>query len=129
LTVFLSAVFAMNPSPDPFEFLKSLWGPMGLPMSGVIPPTVDAGEIEKRIADLKSVETWLNVNLNVLRTTLQSLEMQKASLAALQAGAGQAVNSQGGPAPTSSNSPGVLSDAWWNVLQQATAGRKDPSQK
>lgn len=116
----------MNPSPDPFEFLKSLWGPMGLPMSGMMPPTVDAGEIEKRIADLKSVETWLNVNLNVLRMTLQGLETQKASLAALRAGAGQAVNSQGGPAPTS---PGVLVDAWWNVLQQATTGRKDPPEK
>jgi hypothetical protein len=119
----------MNPSPDPFEFLKSLWGPMGLPMSGMIPPTVNVGEIEKRIADLKSVETWLNTNLNVLRMTIESLERQRASLAALQAGAGQAMNSRGGSAPASGNSPGALFEAWWNVLQQSTAGRKDPPEK
>jgi hypothetical protein len=119
----------MNHSPDPFEFLKNLWGPMGLPMSGMTPPTVNVGEIEKRIADLRSVETWLNVNLTVLRTTIQGLEMQKSSLAAIQADAAKAVNSQGGPASTSGNSAGALFEAWWNVLQQATAGRKDPPEK
>ena len=40
---------------DPLQFLKSLWGPMGVPMPGMVTPTVDLGEVEKRIADLKSV--------------------------------------------------------------------------
>ena len=70
---------------DPFEFLKRMWAPMGLPMPGTMAPLIDPNEIEKRIADLKSVENWLAMNLNVLRMTIQGLEMQRATLAAFQA--------------------------------------------
>ena len=73
----------MNQPPDPFEFLKSLWGPMGLPLPGS-GLGLDPVEIDKRIAELKSVENWLNMNLNVLRTAVHSLEMQKSSLAAIR---------------------------------------------
>ena len=73
----------MNTPPDPFEFLKNLWGPMGLPLAGLSAGTA-MSEVDKRIAELKSVETWLNTNLNVLRMTIQGLEMQKAGLAAMQ---------------------------------------------
>jgi hypothetical protein len=74
----------MNQPPDPFEFLKSLWGPMGLPLPGPLGLGLDRGEIEKRIAELRSVENWLNMNLDVLRATIHGLEMQKAALAAVQ---------------------------------------------
>ena len=70
--------------PDPLEFLKAFWGPMGLPMTGMVTPTVDVSELEKRIADLKSVENWLNMNLSLLRMSIQGLEMQKATLTAMQ---------------------------------------------
>ena len=85
----------MNQPPDPFEFLKNLWGPMGLPLAGLMAPTLIPDEIERRIAELKSVENWLNMNLNVLRLTIQGLEMQKAGLAAMQSAAA------GGPQGTS----------------------------
>jgi len=75
----------MSQPPDPLEFLKSLWGPMGLPMSGLNPPATASSELDKRIAELKSVENWLNLNLGVLHMTIQSLEMQKAALAAIKA--------------------------------------------
>ncbi|HYS56823.1 MAG TPA: PhaM family polyhydroxyalkanoate granule multifunctional regulatory protein [Burkholderiales bacterium] len=77
----------MDQPPDPFEFLKNLWGPMGLPLAGVMAPTHIQDELGRRIAELKSVENWLNMNLNVLRLTIQGLEMQKAGLAAMQAAA------------------------------------------
>ena len=80
----------MNQPPDPFEFLKNLWGPMGLPLAGLMAPALIPHEIERRIAELKSVENWLNMNLNVLRLTIQGLEMQKAGLAAMQNAAGSA---------------------------------------
>jgi len=80
----------MNQPPDPFEFLKNLWGPMGLPLAGLVAPTPIPDEVERRIAELKSVENWLNMNLNVLRATIQGLEMQKAVLAAMQNAAGSA---------------------------------------
>ena len=45
---------------------------------------LDIAEIEKRIKDLKSVENWLNLNLNVLKSTIQGLEVQQATLLALR---------------------------------------------
>jgi hypothetical protein len=80
----------MSSPPDPFEFLKSLWGPMGLPLAGLSNATTAMSELDRRIAELKSVETWLNMNLSVLRMTIQGLEMQKAGLAAMQSAAGAA---------------------------------------
>ena len=87
----------MDQPPDPFEFLKNLWGPMGLPLAAVMAPTLIPDEVERRIAELKSVENWLNMNLNVLRMTIQGLEMQKAGLAAMQNAA--ASMSQGASEP------------------------------
>ena len=80
----------MSTPPDPFEFVKNLWGPMGLPMAGLGGTATAMTELDKRIAELKSVETWLNMNLNVLRMTLQGLEMPKAGLAAVQSAAAAA---------------------------------------
>lgn len=74
-----------DPLPDPFEFVKSLWNPMGLPMPGMVAPTLDVEAVEKKIADLKSVENWLNLNLNMLRLSIQGLEMQRNTLAAMKA--------------------------------------------
>ena len=74
----------MDKPPDPLEFLKSLWGPMGLPLAGAMAPTLIQDELDRRIAELRSVENWLNMNLNVLRATLQGLEMQKSGLAAMR---------------------------------------------
>ncbi|HMH16678.1 MAG TPA: PhaM family polyhydroxyalkanoate granule multifunctional regulatory protein [Burkholderiales bacterium] len=92
----------MSQPPDPFEFLKNLWGPMGLPPAGMF-PTLIPDEVERRIAELKSVENWLNMNLNVLRMTIQGLEMQRAGLAAMEGATGSAkkaadpVGPAGGP--------------------------------
>ena len=102
--------------PDPFEFLKMLWGPMGLPLPGMVTPTLDVSEIDKRIAELKSVETWLTMNLNLLKMTIQGMEMQRVTLSAMQdmrtagAEAAQAAQAGGG---------NPFAEAWWNVLQQA----------
>ncbi len=106
-------------SPDPFEFLKSLWTPMGVPMPGMVTPTLDITDIDKRIADLKSVENWLNLNLNVLRMTIQGLEMQKATLAAMQGGIADPARAvQGAMWPGVAGAP-PQGDAWWTILQQA----------
>ena len=75
--------------PDPLEMLKKMWAPMGVPMPGMpgmVTPSFNAADIDKRITDLKSVENWLNMNLNMLRMSIQGLEMQKATIAAMQQG-------------------------------------------
>ena len=47
-------------------------------------PTFDIEELDKRIKDLKSVESWLSMNLNVLKSTIQTLEVQRATLMAIK---------------------------------------------
>ncbi|QWE10501.1 PhaM family polyhydroxyalkanoate granule multifunctional regulatory protein [Polynucleobacter sp. es-EL-1] len=47
-------------------------------------PGLDTDELEKRIKDLKSVENWLNLNLNILKSTIQGLEVQHATMMALK---------------------------------------------
>ena len=71
-------------SQDPFEMFRRLWGPLGVPVPGVTMPTLDPNEIDKRIGELKSVEGWLAMNLNMLRAAIQGLEMQKAGLQQMQ---------------------------------------------
>lgn len=73
------------PPHDPFEAIKALWGSMGFAVPGMVTPTFDRGELDKRISDLKAVEGWLQMNLAMLQTTIQGLEIQRSTLAAMQA--------------------------------------------
>jgi hypothetical protein len=75
------------PPQDPFEMFRRLWGPLGVPLPGMAVPTFDPQEVEKRIAELKSVEAWLNMNLNMLRLSINGLEMQRAALRAMKSAA------------------------------------------
>jgi hypothetical protein len=107
-----------EPLPDPFEFMKKLWNPMGLPMPGMVAPTLDIDAVEKKIADLKSVENWLNLNLNMLRLSIQGLEMQRSTLAAMKA---MQPGSPGADADPTRN-PFPDPAAWLNLMQAAAAG-------
>ena len=73
-----------QPPQDPFELLRRLWGPLGVPIPGLAMPTLDPAEIDKRIADLRSIEGWLNMNLNMVRFSIQGLELQRATLQAMR---------------------------------------------
>ena len=85
-----------------FDLVKKVWGVTGLPtlptpasmaqfatrlpqtLPSMIAPTLDVEELDKRIADLRAVEQWLNLNLSMLRTTVQSLEVQRNTIATLK---------------------------------------------
>ena len=75
---------------DMFEFMQKMWTPMSFPIPGMVVPTVDIGEIEKKISDLKTVETWLTMNVGFVQMTIKTLEMQKAALESFQAASGKA---------------------------------------
>lgn len=97
---------------DPMEFLKSLWGNTGMPLPGLVTPTLDTNELEKRITDLKAVEGWLKTNLGMLQMTIQGLEVQRATLSALQA-----ISQSGNSADAKSN-PFANPALWpWNFMQ------------
>lgn len=88
------------------DLVKKVWGVTGLPMlptpasvaqfatrlpqtlPSMIAPTLDVEELDKRIADLRAVEQWLNLNLSMLRTTVQSLEVQRNTIATLKSFSG-----------------------------------------
>ena len=74
-----------TPPQDPFEMFLRLWGPLGVPIPGMAVPTFDPKEVEKRIAELRSVEAWLNMNLNMVKFSIQGLELQRAALQAMRA--------------------------------------------
>ena len=77
-----------TPPQDPFEMFRRLWGPLGVPIPGMAVPTFDPQEVEKRIAELRSVEAWLTMNLNVLKMSIQGLELQRATLQAMKDASG-----------------------------------------
>jgi hypothetical protein len=74
-----------KPPQDPFEMFRRLWGPLGVPLPGMAMPTFDPKEVEKRIAELRSVEAWLSMNLNMVKFSIQGLELQRATLQAMRA--------------------------------------------
>ena len=96
------------------DMLKTMWGQTAAgQMPGQFPFTTDASkaaggfgatfpgldvdELEKRIKDLKSVENWLSMNLNILKSTIQGLEVQHATMMALKS-FGEAVSAAGAAA-------------------------------
>ncbi len=69
---------------DALEFMRGLWSKMSVPIPGMMTPTLDPDELQKRIADMKAVEGWLKMNLNMLQMTIQGLELQLATLIAMK---------------------------------------------
>ncbi|HEY8099704.1 MAG TPA: PhaM family polyhydroxyalkanoate granule multifunctional regulatory protein [Burkholderiaceae bacterium] len=82
-----SSIPGMGAMTDTFDFMKNLWGSMSLPgmkIPGMVMPTLSVEEIDKQIKDLKSVESWLTMNLTMLRGTIQALEVQSATITTIQ---------------------------------------------
>ena len=79
-------------------------------------PGLSVEEIDKKIADLRLVEGWLETNAGLLRTTIQSLEVQRNTLAMLQA-FGQ--NADAHSAKVNADLPSPTD--WWSSLQEQFA--------
>jgi hypothetical protein len=109
---------------DPLDYVKNLWGNMGFALPGMVAPTLDTGDMDKRIADLKAVEGWLKMNLGMLQMSIQGLEMQRATVAAMQA-LSQSAGGEGGANPFAS-----AAGLWpWNYMpgQSGAAGEARPA--
>jgi len=68
---------------EQMDAFKRLWSSMD--GSSRLVPTLDVEELDKRITDLKAVEQWLNLNLSMLRGSIQALEIQRGTLEAVKA--------------------------------------------
>jgi hypothetical protein len=108
---------------DTLDFVKNLWGGMGVP--GMAVPTVSVDDLDKKIADLKAVEAWLALNSSMVRGTIQALEVQRGTLAAIKsmgdafakAAAGAAEQQGDGQAAPDAAAQFAQAGAWWNTLQ------------
>jgi len=119
------------------DLMKDFWSqlPGGAPLPGFLVPTIDVEELDKRIADLKAAQSWVEINLNMLRTTIQGLEVQRNTIAAIRSFAtpvekhstSEPSVSPGGPAAAAlaasgaaANWLGYLQDQFAKVAQAAT---------
>lgn len=76
---------AANPVMQSLDMMRQVWGNLGS-MATTAPggnvPGLD--ELDKRITDLRAIENWLNLNLTMLRGTIQGLEVQRATISTLR---------------------------------------------
>ena len=102
-----SPAFPVTPQ-EALEFMQKMWNPFGLPIPGYAVPgapdaapagampfpnpaamfmTLDPAEIEKKIGEMRVVESWLSMTLNVTQMSIKTMELQKASLEAMRGSA------------------------------------------
>ena len=89
------------------EFMQKMWNPLGSTAPGApaapgLPPaapfpnpmamfaTLDPEDVERKIGELRVIESWLTMSLNFMQMSIKTLEWQKASLEALRVGAAAA---------------------------------------
>jgi hypothetical protein len=75
---------------SPFGGMAFPGAAQGLPpslsvMSDMMAPFTSVEELDKRITDLRAVEQWLKLNLSMLQSAIQALEVQRATLSTLRA--------------------------------------------
>jgi len=91
-----SSPFAAFTTASGFEMMEKMWRMMQIPgmggapssssmMSDMMAPMTNIDELDKRITDMRAVEQWLKLNLNMLQSATQALEVQRATLATLKA--------------------------------------------
>lgn len=90
-----------NPLLASMEMMRKAWaglaGPGGLAQSLPMAPPMNLEELERRIAELRTVESWLRMNLSMLSSAIQGMEVQRSTIATLRSFvAGAAGN---GPSP------------------------------
>ena len=111
---------------DVAEFMQRMWNPLGMPIPGFGLPgaggtaagagpafagpatgmpfpnpaamfaTLDPAELERKIGELRVVESWLQMSLNMMQLSIKTMELQKASIEALR---GNPPAGQGTPGP------------------------------
>ena len=101
------APFAFSPQ-DAMAFMQRMWNPFGVAIPGFpVPPAeaqaaagvapmmpfanpammfaaLDPSEVERKIGELRIIEGWLQMSLNMMQMSIKTLELQKASLEAMR---------------------------------------------
>ena len=97
---------------DALAFMQRMWNPFGIPIPGfgappapdtpgavpgLMPPNMpfpnpaamfaalDPVEIDRKIHELRVIESWLAMSMNMMQMSIKTMELQKASLEAMRA--------------------------------------------
>ena len=62
---------------DMFDLWQKMVNPGAYPLQSLMFPVLDAKELDKKVAELETVEHWLKANLNMLQLTIKSLQFQR----------------------------------------------------
>jgi hypothetical protein len=103
---------------DVFDMWQKMVNPGAYPLQSLMFPVLDPKEIERKIAELETVEHWLKANVNMLQLTIQSMQYQ---LAMLKGGekAQEVLAGKDGPAEGEVPNPA----AWaWKMMAEASRG-------
>ena len=121
---------------DPMEFTRNLWSQMGFSLPGMVTPTFNVDELEKRLTDLKTVESWLKMNLSMLQLTIQGLEMQCTTLNAvrhisnIKPSETPASDARSAASATGEKSDAAQSAMWpWALMQQIQSQMQEVAEK
>ncbi|KAA1015045.1 transcriptional regulator [Paraburkholderia panacisoli] len=135
------------PGFPPAEMLDQLWGMMRLSpfgsaltgaqpggglgpslsmMSDMMAPLTNIEELDKRITDMRAVEQWLKLNLSMLQSAIQALEVQRATLSALRAFGAFAQSSMAQPAAASAAPSPAPARGWPHPAAPAAPSAASP---
>ncbi|MVW78461.1 PhaM family polyhydroxyalkanoate granule multifunctional regulatory protein [Bordetella sp. 02P26C-1] len=93
---------AGNPFLASMEMMRNAWagltGPGGLAQSLPMAPPMNLEDLERRINELRSVESWLRMNLSMLSSAIQGMEVQRSTIATLRSFVAAGANADG-PSP------------------------------
>lgn len=85
-----------NPLLASMEMMRQAWagltGPGGLASTLPMAPPMNLEDLDRRIAELRSVENWLRMNLSMLSSTIQGMEVQRSTISTLRAFVDSAAN-------------------------------------
>ncbi|ULY20251.1 transcriptional regulator [Bordetella pertussis] len=77
-----------NPLLASMEMMRQAWaglaGPGGLTQALPMAVPMNLEDLDRRINELRSVENWLRLNLSMLSSSIQGLEVQRATIATLR---------------------------------------------
>ncbi|MDY0222362.1 MAG: hypothetical protein RBR67_14600 [Desulfobacterium sp.] len=138
-------ITAGNPLISSMEMMGKAWQafaqtgtPSTFPMAST---SLNPEELDKRIQELKTVENWLKLNLSMLSSTIQGMEIQRASIATMHSFVSAVAEQHKGqatldevlgikpkaaeaPSPSepdttasSSDAMGAAANVWWDMLQ------------
>jgi hypothetical protein len=103
---------------DVFDMWQKMVNPGAYPLQSLMFPVLDAKEIQKKIAELETVEHWLNANVSMLQLTIKSLQYQ---LAMIKGGEKAKEVLAGHDKPAEGEVPNPA--AWaWQVMAEASRG-------